>query len=100
MSDTQTEPVEGYVCSVSGHKGLKRHHFVRRCPCIPGVHYRKYVTHGDEILGSEAYDIVCRRCWPQSRDDGPVRDMHDQSVETDEESSSSDELASGSGSRA
>ncbi len=45
---TEIAPVQGYVCSVTGRRGIRRLHFVGRCHRRPGFDYAVFQEHGGE----------------------------------------------------
>ncbi len=82
----------GYVVSVSGKKGLRRLHRWGWCHRVPGVDYRKFVEYGDRCPGADLYDDFCHQCWRGGGRPSAEADVEDdQSVASEDESSSTDE---------
>ncbi len=81
----------GYVVSVSGKRKLRRLHRWGWCHRVPGVDYRQFVEYGDRCPEPQFYDDYCHQCW--RGDDRPTAGIdaeEDQSVATEDESSSTD----------
>ena len=55
---------EGYVCSVTGRRGVRRLHFVGLCHRKPGYDFGMFNLLGSQMPGPEEYDEICKQCWP------------------------------------
>ncbi len=89
-ASTETPQIQGYVCSITGRRGVRRLHFVGRCHRKPGLDYAAFREHGDERPSAGEYDVICRQCWPDGvlvTDEGSKGES---SVGTSDESSSSE----------
>ncbi len=81
----------GYVVSVSGKRGLRRLHRWGWCHRVPGVDDRRFVEFGERCPGPQDYADYCHQCW--RGDDRPTAGaeaVEDQSVATEDESSSTE----------
>ncbi len=85
----ETAQVQGYVCSVTGRRGIRRLHFVGRCHRKPGFDYAMFQEHGDARPAVGEYDVICRQCWPDGFLESTDGDKGGSSVATSDESSSS-----------
>ena len=82
---------EGYVCSVTGKRGLRRLHFIGLCHRKPGYEYAHFNLLGSKMPPSEEYDEICKQCWPAGVE-APTEDKdgYGSSVATADESSSTE----------
>ncbi len=87
---TETPQVQGYVCSVTGRRGVRRLHFVGRCHRKPGLDYAAFQEHGEERPSAGEYDVICRQCWPDGVLGADEKSKGESSVGTSDESSSSE----------
>ncbi len=88
-SSTESE-VQGYVCSITGRRAVRRLHFVGLCYRRPGLDYSQYVQFNDVVPGPEDYDLVCRQCWPTGTPSARETAASSSVPSSDESSSSSD----------
>ena len=80
-----------YVVSVVGHSKSKTLHRVGECFRQPGIHYREFVSFGDDLPDSKEYHRACKTCFPRS---GGAR----QGGAADDDSSGSETVSSSSSS--
>ena len=57
-------PTEGFVVSHAKGSRVRRLHFMGGCWRIPGVHYHRYVSYGQEMPPPSAMNARCRECFP------------------------------------
>ena len=68
---TSARKLDGYFVTITDKTKVRRLHWLGRCCVQPGVNCREWELLGTEPPKPEAYDFVCRRCWPQG---GPPRE--------------------------
>ena len=91
--EEQVGPKDGdYVVSVSLKSKHRCLHRVKSCFRVPGVHYRGFMNHGEEMPIDDEYDEICKDCW---KTEGAAKEDED-----DDESSSSSHAKDGEGPKA
>ncbi len=77
--------VRGHVISMVGRQRTRRLHYLGACHRVPGIDYLEYEELGMSLPDEDAYDLVCRNCWPGQVVE-PIDD--DDGATTDEEADS------------
>ena len=67
-----------YVVSITGHKRLRRLHFVGACFRVPGIHFCEYEVLGSEAPSPDLYDAICKDCWNDEEEAGEAEDSADE----------------------
>ena len=69
---------------------MRRLHRVGNCFRVPGVHYFRYESYGEDLPPPEKYDWVCLDCWPMVKGGGDsdeeVGEVSSSSGSTEEDS--------------
>ena len=67
-----------YVVSITGHKRMRRLHFVGACFRVPGIHFCEYEVLGSEAPSPDLYDAICKDCWNDEEEAGEAEDSADE----------------------
>ena len=65
FSEGSLPELAGYVVSRTAKRGVRCLHHLARCWRVPGTDYKDFTLHGDVRPPAEAYDRVCKDCWPE-----------------------------------
>jgi hypothetical protein len=90
-ADEQQTP-QGFVCSVTRDGRFKRLHFVGGCFRVPGEHYKKYRSYGQELPAANLYNEKCKDCFPK---DAESKSLEIQAAEDESVSDASSESSVG-----
>jgi hypothetical protein len=87
----ELEKPAGFCVSITQGGHCRRLHFVGFCFRVPGEHYKRYESYGQEVPCASRFDVRCKDCFPAGK-------ASERAEEAEQEASDSDGATSASSS--